>query len=113
MRSLQSHLQVNADAASRMQRATRVIIASRPGLGLRGGWCGEHGGAAPVPRINGVNDSLWRVSDYAHTDSPHSTGKQTESAQSDTSTQKTHKYTRNNMFTHTHAHTHTGDASTR
>lgn len=59
------------------------------------------GGAAPVRWINGVNNSLWRFSDYAHTDSPHSTGRQTKTAQSKKSTPKTHKYTHKNMFTNT------------
>lgn len=96
-RSLESHLHINAEAC--LQDAachSYCFIQPRRVWGLK---CGVEGGAAPVRWINGVNNSLWRFSDYAHTDSPHSTGRQTKTAQSKRSTPKTHTYTHKNMFT--------------
>lgn len=88
MTPLQSHLRVNADAC--LQDAARhSYYCSQP---IRV-WVRERGverrNGAPVRWINGVNNSLWRFSDYAPTESPHSTGRQTKTAQSGTSTQKT------------------------
>ena len=73
MRSLQSHLCINADACIRValrlsycfSRADKSVSS-----GGRVAWSEER---SPACWINGVNNSLWHLSDCAHTDSPHST----------------------------------------
>lgn len=75
MRSLQSHLRINADACIRValclsycfSRADKIVSL---GGGRRVAWNEER---SPACWINGVNNSRWHFSDYAHTDSPHST----------------------------------------
>lgn len=62
---------------------------------------------SPACWINGVNNSLWRFSDYALTDSPHSTGRQTKTAQSKLSTHRTHIYIQTPLCTLIHTHTNT------
>lgn len=74
MRSLQSHLRINADARTHVAlcRSYRFSWLIRVWVWGRVVWNEER---SPVSWINGVNNSLWRFSDYAYTDSPHSTGR--------------------------------------
>lgn len=87
MTPLQPHLHLNADVCLQ-DAACHLYYCSRPIRVWVFGSVASKEERAPVHWINGVNNSLWRFSDYAQTESPHSTGRQTTTAQSKTSTQR-------------------------
>lgn len=95
MTPLQPHLRLNADACLR-DAACHLYYCSQPIRVWVFGSVASKEERAPVHWINGVNNSLWRFSDYAQTEWPHSTGRQTKTAQSTASTQKTNQYTPKN-----------------
>lgn len=87
MTPLQPHLHLNADVCLQ-DAACHLYYCSQPIRVWVFGSVASKEERAPVHWINGVNNSLWRFSDYAQTESPHSTGRQTKTAQSKTSTQR-------------------------
>lgn len=91
MRSLPLHRRRNADACIHVTICHSYCLRRLIRVWVWGcvAWNEER---SPVCWINGVNNSLRRFSDYAHTDSHHSGGRQTKTAQSKPATHRTHTY---------------------